>query len=366
MDDEVLYEIALCSVPGLGPIGQKELIRKLGSAKKVFDAGIAKLKTVNGIGPVIANNIKSDNFIEHARNELMFCAKHKIEIYSYFHSINYPQNLKRCIDAPLILYKRGKINSDKRLHIGIVGTRDASDYGIRICAELVEALKDYNPIIVSGLAMGVDIEAHRKALKFGLDTIAVVAHGLDRVYPREHYNVAIDILNQGYIMTEFTTGVKPDRENFPARNRIIAGMCDAIVVVEAKLKGGALITAEIANSYGRDVFTFPGKVYDKRSQGCNALIKNNLASMLTSPQDIIDILQLSHIDFLPIQKKLFIDIADDEKILIDLLENSSTGLEIDVLMTQSGFSFSKLSSQILSLEMKGIIKVQPGKKVILL
>ena len=304
MREEVLYELALSFVPSLGPVGIKDLMQEMGSAKEVFYASKPQLQKVSGIGPIIAKNIKSTDYLALTEKEMKFCEDKHIDILSYFHSEHFPHNLKNCYDSPVILYHIGNVHSDKRLHVGIVGTRDASEYGKKVCVELVKTLAPYNPIIVSGLAMGIDFEAHRQALRSGLDTIAIVAHGLDTVYPREHYNIALEIVKQGAIITEFGKGIKPNRENFPARNRIIAGICNVIVVVEAKEKGGALITADIANSYGRDVFTFPGRIYDKRSAGCNNLIKQNVASIIIHPNDIVQALGLELKTPVSIQKSM--------------------------------------------------------------
>lgn len=361
MCEDKVYEIALSMVPGLGPVGLKDLLAAFGSAKKVLDANVRKLQSVNGIGPLTAEKIRSSNFIEQAEKEIEFCENHKINILSYFNDSRYPKNLKNCYDAPVILYHRGNVFTEQRLLIAMVGTRAATDYGKHLCKELIRVLKDYNPVIISGLAYGIDVQAHKEALKAGLDTIAIVGHGLDSIYPKTHYDVAKEIVNQGAIITEFTKGVKPDRENFPARNRIIAGMCDVLIVVEAREEGGALITAELANSYQRDVFTFPGRIYDKQSKGCHYLLKQNIASILTEPEDIVQLLNLDIKQKTSIQKQLFLDLNEDERLLVDQIIHRDNEVSLDDLMIQLRWPISKLSTVLLNLEINGMIKALPGK-----
>ncbi len=361
MCEEKVYEIALSMVPGLGPVGLKDLLSAFGSAKKVLESNAKKLQTVNGIGPLTAEKIKSSNFLEQAEAEIKFCDTHKINILSYFNDEHYPRNLKNCYDAPVILYHKGNVFTERRLLIAMVGTRAATEYGKQLCVELIQVLKQYNPVIISGLAYGIDVQAHKEALRAGLDTIAIVGHGLDSIYPKVHYDIAKEIVNQGAIITEFTKGVKPDRENFPARNRIIAGMCDVIIVVEAREQGGALITAELANSYQRDVFTFPGRIYDKQSKGCHYLLKQNIASILTEPADIIELLNLNIEKKPAIQKTLFVDLNVDERALVEHLIYHNSEQSLDDLMIHLQWPISKLSSVLLNLELNGLIKALPGK-----
>jgi DNA processing protein len=361
MREDIVYEIALSMVPGLGPVGQKDLISSFGTAKKVLAANANMLQRVHGIGKLTAEKITSSNFLKEAQNEIDFCEKHKINILSFFQDDRYPKTLLNCYDAPIILYHRGNVFTEKRLLIAMVGTRAATDYGKHLCAELMQVLKEFNPIIVSGLAYGIDVQSHKEALKAGLDTIAVVGNGLDTIYPKVHYDIAKDIVNQGAIITEFTKGVKPDRENFPARNRIIAGMCDVLVVVEAREEGGALITAELANSYQKDVFAFPGRIYDKQSRGCNYLLRQNLATILTEPYEIVQMLNLELKKTKQIQPSLFNELNDDEKILIQCLIENSSELGLDDLMLKLNWPMSKLSMVLLNLELGGHIKSLPGK-----
>lgn len=361
MCEDIVYEIALNMVPGLGPVGQKDLIASFGTAKKVLAANATALQRVHGIGKLTAEKIKSSNFLMEAQQEIDFCQLHKINILSYFHDNRYPKNLLNCYDAPIILYHRGNVFTEKRLMIAMVGTRAATDYGKHLCAEIIQVLKEFNPVIVSGLAYGIDVQSHKEALKAGLDTIAVVGNGLDTIYPRVHYNIAKDIVNQGAIITEFTKGVKPDRENFPARNRIIAGMCDVLIVVEAREEGGALITAELANSYEKDVFAFPGRIYDKQSRGCNYLIRQNLASIVTDPSEIVQLLNLEQKKLKNVQHSLFADLNVDEQCLIQCLIQESSEMGLDDLMLKLNWPMSKLSMVLLNLELGGHIKALPGK-----
>lgn len=361
MCEDKVYEIALSMVPGLGPVGLKDLLKAFGSAKSVLNSNVRKLQTVNGIGPLTAEKIKSSNFLEQAEKEIHFCEQHKINILSYFNDHHYPKNLKNCYDAPVILYHRGNVFTENRLLIAMVGTRAATDYGKHLCKEVIRVLKEFNPVIISGLAYGIDVQAHKEALKAGLDTIAIVGHGLDSIYPKTHYDIARNIVNQGAIITEFTKGVKPDRENFPARNRIIAGMCDVLIVVEAREQGGALITAELANSYQRDVFTFPGRIYDKQSQGCNYLIKQNIASIIIEPEEIVQLLNLDINKKANVQKQLILDLNDEERMLVNQIIKSNNEANLDDLMFQLNWPISKLSTVLLNLEINGLIKALPGK-----
>lgn len=360
MDKELMSLLALSLVPKVGPVTAKELMRALGSAEKVLHSTESKLMRVAGVGPHLAKLIVEQNLFERAEEELEFVKKHNIDIYSFLND-NYPIRLKRCNDAPLLLFAKGSSMLESKHVISIVGSRLATDYGRGICKEFIQELKPYNPIIVSGLAYGIDVCAHKEALNAGLQTIAIIGHGLDRIYPPSHRAIAMDILNQGAIITEFHSGVKPDRENFPARNRIIAGISDAVVVVEAREQGGALLTAEMASSYNRDVFAFPGRVNDIQSRGCINLIKNNIAQVICSASEFIETMAWDDVQQSNVQRKLFTNLSEDENLIVQHLIRQNMHIHFDDLLNYFEWKNSKLASILLQLEFAGVIKALPGK-----
>jgi DNA processing protein len=359
MEQEMLYTIALSMVPMVGPVTAKELIKTIGSAEEVLKSSERKLLRVAGVGPAISQQLRSANFIERAEQEIRFLQKHQLQAIAFYQS-EYPLRLKRCADSPLVLYVNGNSNFENRHIISIVGSRLATEYGKGICREFIQELRPYHPIIVSGLAYGIDITAHKEALLNGLDTLAIVGHGLDRIYPPTHTSVAKEIAKQGAIVSEFCSEVKPDRENFPARNRIIAGISDATIVVEAREQGGALITAEMANQYNRDVFAFPGRINDVQSKGCNQLIRNNSAQLLSSTSEFLDALGWDEAQKTSIQKKLFIDLTEEERVIVEYLIHSSVNVGYDQLLNHLNWKNSKLSTVLLQLEINGLIKTLPG------
>jgi len=286
MNSEKIYQIALTLVPKVGDVAAKKLIAYCGGAEPVFKESKKALLLIPGIGPAIANSIVSQDLLSAAEFELKFMEQNDIKPI-YFMEDDYSFRLRQCGDAPIMLYTKGSINLNAKRIISIVGTRRATDYGKQMTDKIIEGLSDLNDIVVvSGLAYGIDIAAHKACLKYNVPTMGVLAHGLDRVYPQLHTQVAREMQDQGGLLSDFMSGTKPDRENFPKRNRIIAGLSDATLVVEARKKGGALITADIANSYSRDVFAVPGRVGDENSEGCNQLIRRNQAALIQSSNDI--------------------------------------------------------------------------------
>ncbi len=360
MDEELVYIIALSMVPQVGPITAKELIKSIGSAEEVIKSNERTLLRVAGVGQHISKQIRSKNYLQRAEQEFNFIQKNNIRAITYLDA-EYPIRLKQCVDSPLILYIKGNSNLENRYVISIVGSRMATEYGKGICRDFIQGIKELNPIVVSGLAYGIDITAHKESLTAGLDTIAVVGHGLDRIYPFTHRSVAQEIIQQGALVSEFFSEVKPDRENFPARNRIIAGMSDAVIVVEAREQGGALITAEIANHYNRDVFAFPGRIHDLQSKGCLSLIKNNLAQLISSSDEFRAQMGWNYSEKKAIQKSLFIDLNEEERKIIEMLITSNKDIHLDHLMQQLNWRNSKLNEVLLHLEIKGLVKCLPGK-----
>lgn len=290
LSTKLLSLLALTSIPGIGSIRARHLIQAFGSAQDVLDAPAELLLQAGAVGQRVLEGRNNHQLIERAKREIEFMEAHHIRPLVYGEE-GYPQRLIDCPDAPTHLFQLGNASLDAKHIVGIVGTRQCSQYGRdnvqRFVAELYEALPDV--IVVSGLALGIDVEAHRASLQSGAATVGVVAHGLDRIYPYQHRDVARQMVQQGgAIVTEYLTGTQPERGNFLARNRIIAGLCDAVLVAESKEKGGSLVTASIATDYGRDVFAFPGRVTDDRSTGCNRLIRLNRAGLITSAQDFME------------------------------------------------------------------------------
>jgi DNA processing protein len=360
MNNDLLYQVALTKVPNIGDMRAKSLVQLLGDASAIFKTPKKQLEKIEGMGTIAAASIKSFDGFKACEDELAFIEKYKITPL-FITGENYPKRLLNCYDSPVLLYYRGTSDLNAEKIVSIVGTRLNSDYGKQVCEELVAALSDENILIVSGLAHGIDTIAHKAALKNNLDTVAVLAHGLDRIYPAQNKNLARDITKQGGLLTDFASVTSPDKQNFPKRNRIVAGLCDALIVIESGIKGGSLITAELANGYNKDVFALPGKITDKKSDGCNYLIKNNKASLFT---DAADILQMMNWTSQPKtsanQKKLFIELSPDEKKITDLLE-AKEGCHIDELFLQSGLSASTMAATLLQLEMQGVILSLPGK-----
>lgn len=360
MQDDLLYKIGVTLLDGVGDINAKKLIAACGGAKEVFHAKKEHLLKIDGIGDYIANAVVSQKVLTRAEKEIQFIEKNKIQALFYLDK-NYPQRLKQCIDSPVMLYYKGNANLNNRKVISIVGTRKATEYGKQFCKELMEHLQVHQPLIVSGLAYGIDICAHKESLKNNLETVAVLAHGLDDLYPGQHSSVADKMLEQGGLLSDYLSETKPDKENFPKRNRIVAGMCDAVVVVEAGITGGALITAEIANSYSRDVFALPGRIGDPFSAGCNKLIKINKAALIESYADISYLLGWQQEEVKAArQAKLFLDLSEEELMLVNYLKENGN-LPIDELCYATNLSMSKAAVLLLNLEFNGVVKSLPGK-----
>jgi len=366
MDSQLLHELALQLTPGIGNVNIKALISYCGSAEAVLKTPKGKLAKTPGIGTITASKIHQSNYLKVAEEELNKAVKLGVNILS-FTDKRYPKLLKSIPDAPAIIFTKGMIDFNAKKSIAIVGTRKATEYGKELTKTIIEELAPYDPIIVSGLAYGIDVKAHTEALNQGLDTVAVMASGVDIIYPAAHRSVASDIESAGALLTENKLGTKPDAPRFPARNRIIAGMSHATIVIEAAKKGGALITAEIANGYNRDVFALPGNASNKYSEGCNHLIKTNKAHLATSAKDIAYIMGWD-IEEKTTSKRPIIDLgnlSDEERLIVDLLASDSTGLHIDQICIRSQFNPSLVASILLQLEFKDIVKALPGKVYVL-
>jgi DNA processing protein len=360
MTNDLLYQIALTLIPNIGDVRAKALLETFGDAENIFKAPKKQLENIDGIGTIAANSIKQFADFKICEDEIKFIEKSKITPL-FITEENYPQRLLNCYDSPTILYYKGNADLNAVKIVSVVGTRSNSDYGKNICEKMLEDIAAQNILIVSGLAFGIDTIAHKASLKNNLKTVGVMAHGLDKVYPAQNKSLAVDMLSQGGLLTDFMSGTNPDRQNFPRRNRIVAGMCDALIVIESSAKGGSLITAELANSYNKDVFAIPGKVSDSRSEGCNYLIRNNKATLITSAKDLLESMNWNDAPKkVKQQRELFIELTPEEKIITDILKEREN-IQIDELYFKSGLSSSAVAQALLMLEMQGVIASLPGK-----
>lgn len=361
-DTELVHALALVKADGVGDIIAKKLINHCGSAENVFTAKPSFLKRIDGVGEVLIKNLKNKTIFQKATSELQFIKENDINVV-YFLEDNYPERLKHCIDGPILLFATGNINWNTRKVISIVGTRQITSYGTEFCKKLIEDLAPLNPIIVSGFAYGVDIVAHQAAMDFGLQTIGVLAHGMNQIYPKTHKKHIAKMEKNGGFLTEFWSTSNPEKENFVKRNRIVAGISEATIVIESADKGGSLITATMANDYNRDVFAVPGRVTDKLSQGCNNLIKTQRAHLLTSAADLIYILNWeleTKASTQSVQKQLFVVLDYEEEKIYDYLQKNGKQL-LDIIALECDFPVYKLSSILLNMELKGVIRPLPGK-----
>ena len=362
MDQNRLALLALHFIPGIGNYIIRQLISYCGSAEKVFTTSKGKLRKIPGIGDVTADAIAKGKPFADAEREWKNAEREKSQLI-FFVDKNYPSRLKQIPDAPSLLYAKGNIDFENPKSVAIVGTRKSTEYGRACVDQLVAGLQKHHALIISGLAYGIDIQAHKQALKNNLPTIGVMGSGVDVMYPASHLETARKMFANGGVVSENPLGTKPDAHNFPARNRIIAALCDVLVVVEAAHKGGALITAEIANSYNKDVMAFPGNVGRSYSEGCNSLIKSNRAHLIVSANDLEYVMNWSEGVKSPVnQLDCNLDSYDpDERAVLKVLMENNNQLMIDDLSWRSGLSISKLASLLLNLEFKGVVSPLPGK-----
>jgi DNA processing protein len=359
--NELFHLLALLQVEGVGDIMAKKLLNAFGSAAAVFEAKPNQLRTVDGIGDVLVRKLKDKSIFEKATAEMQFIEHEGVRVL-YFTDEAYPERLKHCIDGPVLLFGNGNFDFRNRKLISIVGTRQITAYGTEFCKKLLEDLSFYNPIIVSGLAYGVDIVAHQTAMELQLQTVGVLAHGLNQIYPKSHKKFVAKMEQNGGFLTEFWSSSSPEKVNFVKRNRIVAGMSEATIVIESAEKGGSLITANLANDYNRDVFAVPGRTTDKYSQGCNELIKTQRAQLITSAADLIYSLnwQLEEEKPKTIQKQLFVSLdAEEQKIYDFLLQNGKQLL--DIIALECEYPIFRVSSTLINMELKGMVRPLPGK-----
>ncbi|MFT4203203.1 MAG: DNA-processing protein DprA [Chitinophagaceae bacterium] len=364
MRDEKIYQLALSCIPNIGPVQVKRLLEYYERPQYIFEASFKELKNIEQIGEARARDIRDFRDFDVAAYELDFMDQHGINLVFYTDS-RYPHRLRNCFDPPIFLFAKGDMELNVAKIIAVVGTRSNSSYGKSVTEELIQSLKGQKGIlVVSGLALGIDAIAHRACLENGIPTVGVLGHGLGSIYPFQHKSLAEKMMEcNGGILSEFFHEVAPDKYNFPRRNRVVAGLADATIVVETATKGGSMITAELANGYNRDVFAVPGKLTDAKSAGCNWLIANKKAELYGSPKDFMQLMgwdevkKANHFR----QRQLFVDFDENEFVLVKILEEKN-GISIDELAGLAEMSQGKTASALLNLELKGVVESLPGKR----
>ena len=362
MSHDLLYQLALTMIPGIGPVQAKILVEHFGDAGSIFRAKHYHLTSIEGIGEARAKSIRKFGQFEKAEKEIQFITRYGITPL-FLNDTRYPKRLLNCYDSPTLLFFKGVADLNASKIMAVVGTRNHTEYGKQVTEKLIRDLAAMQVLVVSGLAYGIDALAHKAALKNNCATIGVLAHGLDQVYPSHHAALAKEMTRNGGLLTEFRSGISPDKHNFPTRNRIVAGMSDLTLVVETGSKGGSMITAELANGYNKDVFAVPGKITDHKSEGCNLLIRNNKAVLYDGTSSLLEIMgwEQGNIKKQPRnQRSLFIELSPDEKKIIDLLKEKDS-MHIDELYLNSNLSSSSVAAAILSLELQNVIRSLPGK-----
>ncbi|WP_191858373.1 DNA-processing protein DprA [Hanstruepera ponticola] len=360
-ENQLLPILALQHVPNIGDITAKKLINHCGSAEAIFKEKRQNLLKIDGIGSVVIGDLFNKEHFTAAETELQFIQENQITCL-YFADTDYPERLRHCIDSPILMFQSGNINLKNQRVISIVGTRKITSSGVDFCNKLVEELAVFNPVIVSGFAYGTDITAQKAALKHNLQTIGCLAHGLNQVYPKIHKKYVADIEKHGGFFTDFWSSDAFDRNNFLKRNRIIAGLSEATIVIESAEKGGSLVTADIANSYNRDVFAVPGRVTDTQSTGCNNLIKFQKAYLLSNPLDIPYMLnwELESKEKPTIQKQLFVDLTEEEQVIYNYLK-AEEKQQLDLIALDCKMPIFKVAGILLNMELKGVVRPLPGK-----
>lgn len=358
--EDLFYVLALLKVEGVGDIIAKRMLNRCQEPSEIFKSKAAFLNTIEGVGSALIRKLKDKQIFLKAEQEIKFLDDNQIQSL-YFLEENYPFRLKHCLDGPVLLFSKGNIRLENKKIISVVGTRQVSNYGQDFCLNLIADLAPIDPVIVSGLAYGVDIVAHQAAIEHQLQTIAVVAHGLNQIYPKSHKKYVHRVEENGGLMTEFWSSSSPDKENFVRRNRIIAGISEATIVIESAEKGGSIITANFANEYNRDVFAVPGRVDDKYSRGCNMLIKTQKANLLTGVCDLVYHLNWDiETKTKSVQKQLFVDMNQEEQKIYDYLVKGGKQL-LDCIALECDFPIFKISGILLNMELKGLIRPLPGK-----
>lgn len=361
MNNEIIYQIAITLIPGIGDISGKKFVAYCGSAEAVFQEKRKTLEKINGMREVTIDALcHPKDILKRAEQEMAFVERNAIKPL-FYQDKDYPRRLLQCDDAPMMLYYKGNVPLNANRVVAVVGTRNVTDYGKECCSKLVDDLVDDGVMVVSGLAYGVDTVAHRTAVKAGIPTVGVLGNGFQQIYPAANRKLAIEMLANGGLLTECMSGTLPDRENFPRRNRIIAGMADAVIVIESALKGGSLITADLANSYSRDVFAFPGRVGDLYSQGCNYLIRTSRAHLMESVAQLRYVMRWERPSDDGHQISLFREFSDDEQKIMDCFVSQRI-VSLDDIIVKTDLPTTKLASLLLNLEFDGILLALPGKR----
>lgn len=361
MQSDLIYQLALTLVPNIGPVQAKALLQHF-EVRDIFRAKKKDIERIEGIGAIKAASIKSFSSFDLVEKEIVFIEKFGIRPV-FLTDPSYPRRLLNCYDSPTLLFCKGETDLNQARIISVIGTRNNTEYGRQATEKLIADLKSQGVLIVSGLAFGIDAIAHKSAVKNNCPTVGVLAHGLDQVYPSQHTGLAREMIRSGgSLLTEFRSGTKPDRHNFPIRNRVVAGICDAVVVIETGQKGGSIITADLANSYNRDVFAIPGRINDPRSVGCNELIRRNKATLLTSARDLIEMMgwEAPRTTVRHKQRELFPDLTGEERQVLEII-GSREAVHIDEINMRSGLSNSKVAAAILNLELRNVVLSLPGK-----
>lgn len=364
-EDELTALLTLNRIEGLGCTGAKFLYEQLGSAQEIFRNRDHLTEIIPGVDPHLKDALEVSGYVSFVREELQFIEKHGIRCITPA-DVDYPARLRECNDAPLVLFAMGNADFNARHTVGVVGTRKATEYGRRMCRTFVSELHRLCPdvLVISGLAYGIDIESHRASVESGCTTVGVLAHGLDMIYPSVHRDVACQMLSNGGLVTEFMSRTIPLKENFVRRNRIIAGLSDAVVLIESAAKGGSLITAEIAGSYNRECFAFPGSVGDPYSVGCNELIRDNKAALICSAMDFVNAMNWSTCRSVTanegIQTSLFDDLTADERRVLERIRQKAQGAHLNVLITDCNIPYARIMPILFELEMKGLVRMCPG------
>ena len=360
-DAELLQHLSLTMIPQVGDVQIGILLKHFGSAASVLSASSKALEEVPGIGTVRAASIRNCHVQQRVEAEWRFIQKNHIKVLVKGNQ-GYPSKLEHCMDAPHVLFYKGSSDLLNKRVVSVVGTRSPSQYGKDRVVELMAVLGQYNVMVVSGLAYGIDTVAHKEALNNTLETIGVLGHGHDQLYPHANKALAADMLQQGGLLSEFMQGIQPEKQNFPKRNRIVAGMADAVVVVESGSKGGSLITADIANSYNKDVLAYPGRATDPSSKGCNQLIRNHKANLITCGQDLVEFMNWAEDQHQSskVQHAMKASLSDEENVILSIISHHDP-CPIDLLTNLSGLNPGLVSAHVLSLEMAGLITSLPGK-----
>lgn len=362
--NEQLAALALTLCPGVGHIGAKRLVDAMGSATEVFARREELPRLIPGTTAGVVKALDCPEAFARAERELEFVEKNALTCLTLKDEA-YPSRLRECEDAPLVLFYKGNCDLNRLRIISMVGTRQATEYGKQFCADFLHDLSELSPhvLVVSGLAYGIDIHAHRAAIANNLATVAVLAHGLDRIYPHVHRKTAVDMLQNGGLLTEYLTDTTPDRHNFISRNRIVAGMADATIVVESATKGGSLITAELAESYNRDCFAVPGRINDTASAGCNRLIRDNRAALIQSAEEFVKAMGWTPVakETKPeaVQRDLFPNLSAEEELIVRILARQGD-IHINTLVVEANIPVHRMSALLFELEMKGVVKALVG------